>query len=236
MNGFESRYKTLGELLAELRGRLGFVAQGSATRNNESILKSFLQEAHDYVYGQLSPPSLKKRTSIQLLPNSFLYDWHNDIEDEDIDPGAVLSVALQLSYDRSTQLTQGITQAERAQGLSRERPSKYDTLNGQLEVWPAPNGPCNLLIEYTAGKSRFEQHSDRPSVPDRLVFLYALATAKAHYRQPDAQVSANSFDKMLTMEKTHQKGNRRFFVDAAVQVSHEAQVVRSVNGQYTLRS
>jgi hypothetical protein len=47
------------------------------------VIKSFLQEAHDYVFGELEPPAMRKKTVIQLVAGSFLYDWHNDQEDED---------------------------------------------------------------------------------------------------------------------------------------------------------
>jgi hypothetical protein len=235
MNGLESRNKTLGDLLTELRVRLGFIAQGSAVKNNEAALKSFLQEAHDYVYGELAPPVMRKKTAIRMLPNSYLYDWHNDIEGEDIEPGNVLSIWLKVSDTIREPVHQGITEADRAFSTMRQRPQKYDTLNGQLEVWPVPEREYDLIVEYTAGKSRFEQHGDRPSVPHRLVFLYALANAKAHYRQTDAQAPAKSFEMMLNKEKVRQKENRRFFASPGTP-NREPQVARTTNGGYTLRS
>lgn len=78
MNGLIQRYRTLGELLAELKARLGFVAQGPASNNNNPVMISFLQEAHDYVYDQLNPIPMRKKTVITLEQGSFLYDWHND--------------------------------------------------------------------------------------------------------------------------------------------------------------
>lgn len=235
MNGLESRYKTLGELLTELRLRLGFVAQGSAVKNNEGALKSFLQEAHDFVYGELLPPVMRKKTVIRLLANSYLYDWHNDIEGEDIDPGNVLSIWLKVSDTNREQLNQGISEADRSFSTLRQQPEKYDTLNGQLEIYPVPEREYDLIVEYTAGKSRFEQHGDRPSVPHRLIFLYALASAKAHYRQTDAQAPAKAFEIMLAKEKARQKETRRYFVSTSG-ASREAQVARAANGEYTLRS
>lgn len=235
MNGLEARNKTLGQLMTELRGRLGFVMQGSAIKNNEAIIKSFLQEAHDFVYAELAPPVMRKKTAITLLQNSYLYDWHNDIENELIEPNNVISVWLKVSDTIREPMRQGITEADRAFSTMRQRPQKYDTLNGQLEVWPVPERSYDLIVEYTAGKSRFEQQSDRPSVPDRLVFLYALANAKAHYRQPDAQAPAKSFEVMLGKEKSRQKENRRYFASPGVP-NREPQVARTTNGGYTLRS
>ena len=65
MNGLIQRYRTLGELLAELKARLGFVAQGPASNNNNPLMISFLQEAHEYVYDQLNPTIPKTRISIR---------------------------------------------------------------------------------------------------------------------------------------------------------------------------
>lgn len=235
MNGLSERHRTLGELMTELRARLGFVTQGSASKNNDLVIKSFLQEAHDYVFGELEPPSMRKKTTIKLVANSYLYDWHNDQEDEDIDPGRVLSMWVIESDNQRRPLTQGISEADRADSNIRECPERYDNLNGQIELYPIPVQPYDLVIEYTADKPRFDRASDRPGVPDRLVFLYALATAKAHYRHPDAQPAAVTFQNMLAKEKMRQKENRRYFANTNT-ARGDQQVVRTANGGYTLRS
>lgn len=233
MNGLESRNKTLGELMTELRARLGFVVQGSAAKSNDLVIKSFLQEAHEYVFGELEPTVMRKKTTITMQAGSYLYDWHNDLEDEPIDPGRVLSVWVIVSSNIREPLTQGITENDRSFDSLRQQPQKYDTLNGQMEVWPAPDQLYEVLIEYTAERNRFDRMSDRTSVPDRLVFLYALATAKAHYRHQDAQASASTFQNMLNKAKNRQKENRRYFANGSA--SREQQVVKTANG-YTLRS
>lgn len=186
MNGLAERNKTLGELLTELRVRLGFVAQGSAAKNNEATLKSYLQEAYDFVYAELDPSAMRKESIISTQANSSLYDWHDDTAGEDIDPASVIALWVKVSDTIREPLTYGITQNDKSFETLRQQPQKYDTLNGQLQVWPAPDRAYDLIVEHTALKSRFTQASDRPSVPDRLVFLYALANAKAHYRHPDA--------------------------------------------------
>lgn len=234
MNALTQRNKTFGELLTELRARLGFVTQGSASKANEAVLKSFLQEAHEYVYGQLDPPALKKRSVLKLQAGSSLYDWHDDSEDENIDPGQVLSVHIKVSDTIRDPMAQGITESDRSFSSLRQQPTKYDTLNGQLEVWPTPGQVYELIIMHIAGKGRFDRASDRSSVPDRLVFLYALANAKAHYRHPDAQVPAKTFEVMLSNEKSKQKENTRYFVGTNA-ASREGQVARTENG-YSLRA
>lgn len=227
MNGLESRYRTLGQLMTELRSRLGFIAYGSASKTNDLLIKSFLQEAHDYVFGELEPTVMRKKTIIKLQPGSYRYDWHNDEEDEVITPGNVISVWL---HEPISKLTQGISEAERAYVDLQGCPQKYDTLNGQMELFPCPDREYDLVVEYIANHSRFERADDRPSVPDRLVFLYALATAKAHYRHADAQASAATFTNMLNKEKARQKENRRYFFKGQDEGSRPAQVVKTMNG------
>jgi hypothetical protein len=235
MNGLSKRNRTLGELMTELRVRLGFVAQGSASKNNDLVIKSFLQEAHEYVFGELEPPAMRKKTVVKLQAGSYLYDFHNDIDDEPIEPGRVLSMWVKVGENIREPLRQGITEMDRSFESLREQPQKYDHLNGQIELWPVPEREYDLIIEYTAERTRFERASDRPSVPDRILFLYALANAKAHYRHPDAQASATAFQNVLVKEKFRQKENKRFFANSNTHRG-DAQVARTSNGGYTLRS
>lgn len=201
----------MGELVTELRARLGFVAQGPSSNYNKQVMVSFLQEGNDYIAEELGPLTSRKKTIITLEPGSFLYDWHNDIEDEDINPGTVISIWLNRTETDRQQMRQGITEWDRSQ-TDRGQPCKYDTLNGQIEVLPVPDQPYNMLVEYIGSKPRFTQDSDRTAVPDRLVLLYALAVAKAHYSRPDAQAALSSFNRMMTIEKSRQHENRRYII------------------------
>lgn len=233
MNALTSRNRTLGELATELRARLGFVTQGPASHNNDAVIHSFLQEAHDYVYGELDPPVLKKRAEISLSSGSRLYDYNNDVEDEPIDPLSVKTMwILWPDSEQASELRQGITEGMRSFSTVRQMPERWDTLNGQIELYPTPDQAYTLVVEYTAGKNRFTQQSDRPSVPDRLLLQYAIATAKAHYRHPDAQVSAISFKTMLDKQKSRQHENRRYFVGGGSEIA--PQVVKTAAG-YSLK-
>lgn len=211
MNGLSQRYRTLGELLAELKARLGFVAQGPASNNNNPVMISFLQEAHEYVYDQLNPTPMRKKTVISLEQGSILYDWHNDEEDENIDPGLVKSLWIIDGKERFP-LSQGIPEKCR-EDETRSMPVRYDTIDGQIELWPVPDKAYGLLVEYIASRPRFAQSSDRPGVSDRLVLLYALVNAKSHFRHPDAQSVAALFASQLRRERVKQHENRRYFLN-----------------------
>jgi hypothetical protein len=230
MSGLQQRYRTFGECLTELKARLGFVAQGPSSNNNNPVLTSFLQEAHDYLYEELKPTPARKKTTIELATGSYLYDWHNDTDDEDIDPGHVYAVWVIVSGDQRIKLAQGITEYDRSL-TTRSHPVKYDTLNGQIELYPVPDQPYDMIIEYTAPKPDFANSADRPGVPDRLIMLYAIAQAKSHYRHPDAQAAGAIFTKMLGKEKSKSFENRRFVVGG-----HEVEeqtVMRGSDGSFT---
>lgn len=224
-NPLIQRYKTYGELITELRTRLGFVSQGPSANNNKSILDSFLQEAHEAVYAQLQPEAARKKTRIKLEAGSYLYDYHNDEEDENIDPGSVISMWIVDSGENRYKLSQGISERMREDD-DRSQPLRYDTLDGQIELHPIPDeGPYDLLIEYIQERPRFTRDNDRPGVPDRLVFLFALYMAQAHYRMPDHQVTLQLFQSMMTKEKAKQHENRRYFVSRPIE--RKGYVVRS---------
>lgn len=231
MSGLRARYKTLGELRTELRARLGFILQGPAAANNQAVLDSFLQEGHAVVYETLNPSPARKKTTIRLQPGEWLYDYHNDVEDEPIDPGNVLSIWVAISDTIREPLSQGISEADRA-FETRQWPERYDTLNGQMELYPVPDQEYDLIVEYIAGPGRFTQDSDRSSVPDRLVFSYALANAKAHYRHPDAQAAATTYSTLMDSAKSKQHENRRYVKGKAI--SQDPQVVATASG-YKLR-
>ncbi|MNU87055.1 hypothetical protein D3C71_768320 [compost metagenome] len=232
MTALSDRYKTLGELRRRLRARLGFAVQGPAADNNRDVLNDFLLEAHEFILSQVGVSVMRKKCVIKTSAGSWRYDWHNDDEDEDIDPSRVLSVWVEVGDTCRDPLIQGITERQREQKDLRDYPTRYDTLNGQMEVWPIPGGAYNVIIEYTQSQGRFEQDADRPSVPGRLVFLYALSNAKAHYRHPDAQVSGQTFNQMLAKFKSDQHENRRYIAGGTSEAGPA--VARTADGSFVL--
>lgn len=232
MSALRERQKTLGEMLTKLKRRLGFLAQGPGSNGNNDVLIDFLQEGHDYVYQKLRPSPARKKTTIRLQPGSHLYDYHNDEDDEDIDPGDVISVWVKVADNMPIELHQGITEIDRSFDTSRQYPTKYDTLNGQIEIWPVPDRQYDMIVEYTAGQPRFEQLQDRPGVPWRLVYLYAVSVGKTHYRHPDAQAAGSAFSSLLLIAQGKQHENRRYVVNA--QCGTEETVAATADG-YKMR-
>ena len=119
-NSLHLREQTLSSMLSELRTRLGFVAQGAASRSNEEILKSFLRDAVEFVWGSIEHDAEKRVARIRLHKGETLYDFHDDDEDREITPGSVLSMSVADGSNRFP-LNRGITEADRANRFALAR-------------------------------------------------------------------------------------------------------------------
>lgn len=232
-NPLRARGRTLNDLLTELKVRLGFVSQGAGSKLIDPLLTSFLQEGQDYVYAQMGAPKSKKQATITLAEGSKLYDCHNDVEDEDIDPNEIEEIVV---YDTDTsfvRLRQGITEGMRCNDTTPTVPERFDFMNGQIELYPTPDDTYPMVVTYQEGLARFERPDDRCTVSSRLVLLYAVATAKAHYQHKDAQTAGNIFQSQLRLEKLKQHGQQRYFCGPEVEAPR-TQVRRSSDGGYVL--
>jgi len=65
------------------------------------------------------------------------------------------------------------------------RPARYD-IRQAIEVYPAPDQTYWLWMRANFGLLQFAADSDVTTIDSELVYLHALALAKAHYGQPDA--------------------------------------------------
>jgi hypothetical protein len=85
------------------------------------------------------------------------------------------------------------------------RPARYEIRNA-IELYPMPDQTYFLWIRGHFGLMAFAADSDKTTIDAELVFLSALANAKAHYGQPDAnniQAEANTYRGEL-IAATHQ--------------------------------
>lgn len=65
-------------------------------------------------------------------------------------------------------------------------PARYE-IRQCLEVLPAPDGPgYQLYVKGHFGLRAFTGDTDKPTIDGHLVYMWALANAKAHYGHPDA--------------------------------------------------
>lgn len=200
--------KTLGTLRAELLARLGFTSQGAAAGNMVPAADSFLQRAQEFLYWHYTFNELKKVNDWTLNAGQTLYDWPDDMDPRQ---ATILRV---LQNEEWFPLTEGIEYYHDTNVETRTYPTRYDR-KAQLEIYPEPDQTYTLRCDYYSRLSRFTQDNDKCTVDDYLIFNYALAKAKAHYKHADAQSYVDDVSTMLRKLRVKAHGDKRYFVGKA---------------------
>jgi len=176
--------RTLGDLRRELQARLGFASVG--TRQTD-ILNSFLRDAQEQLYEQFNHPSLKTTTDLVFAPGEQFKVWPDNC-----DPARMLFVQVQtgniwVPVDKG--IDYRLDSINTVGGWVQRYDDGYDPADGKykMEVWPIPTQSWTVRLEYTRRLDPFVSDTNPASVAPRDIFLFALANAKAHYRQPDAK-------------------------------------------------
>ncbi|MGI9305774.1 MAG: hypothetical protein ACR2P5_00555 [Gammaproteobacteria bacterium] len=198
-------HRTLDDLRARLRRRLGFAHTGSVSLVNNDLLTEFLQDAQESLWDQFDIPELFVDPEIQTARGAFLYDFPDDC-----DPTRIYEISANVTqYWRP--LDQGIDTRHDTVRELEGYPVRWDVTNsGQLELYPFPDQIYRLKLEYLRKPGPFSEDHDRASFDDRLIFLYALATAKAHYRMPDAQAIGNQLQARISTLRARAKMNYQY--------------------------
>lgn len=177
-------YRTLEDLRAELRVRLGFGAAGGVPGVLQPLLNSFLRQAQAELYWNGTWAELRKRADLTIGVGQTLVNYPSDCNKQRI---ADLYVLVTNTWQP---VKEGIDKALYTTVATRNFPSFYERLD-QLEFWPQADQTYTIRIWYYKELDRFTQDADRATINDDIVFSRALAIGKAHYRHPDAE-SANT--------------------------------------------
>jgi hypothetical protein len=190
--------KTLGEIRSQIQSRLGFGMAGNAQIVNSALIDDFIIDAQEALYIQFDWVELKETYERNTGVNQQFYDYPPDCNVERIKS---ISVYWNGSY---VPLIEGIDLEHR--GITPGTiPCRYERRD-QLEIWPIPQSSTyKLRFEYERTLLPLVDSSDRLSLPDEMVKLYALANAKAHYRQPDADRYAAQLEVMLQRLKSQNR-------------------------------
>lgn len=191
-------FQTLGELRSTLSRRLGFGAQGSAGVN-AGLLDSFLQSAQAQLWAQFEWRHLIKYDTKETGVGQTLYDWAADC-----DPNRPLRDIAIHDGARWVPMREGIEWGHRSDDV-QTKPCRFERY-AQMEVWPAPDAIYSIRRYYVATCARFTQDADRASIDDDLILMHALASAKAHYKQSDAQIYSQQLSVLLEKLKGHARG------------------------------
>lgn len=196
---------TLGTMRQELLDRLGFASQGASAGNIVASANSFLVRAQEHFYWKYDLEVLRLTYDWTTGTGQTLYDWQDNME-----PRQLLQLRVYVA-GRWIPLDEGIEYNQDSYVGTRYYPQRYDR-RAQLEIWPEPDQAYTLRGEFYQRLGRFSEDGDRCTVDNYPVFLFALANAKAHHGQQDAQVY---FDQLKDIERKLKKrnlGEKRFRV------------------------
>lgn len=199
-----SGYRTLAQLREELMVRLGFGAQlASPPPGMSELLNSFLQGAQRALYRRYNVLRTERYFSWSLVAGTKLYDVPDNDEQavgpdqctKVLDPRKITWVGVERDgvwYE----LKQGIP-PEYESYAQTGWPERYE-FRQCIEVWPAPaDSQGHLIVKGRFELGAFAADGDRPTIDDEPILLLALANAKAHYRQPDANNYVAQLETML---------------------------------------
>lgn len=191
-------YRTLESLRTELLARLGMGGMGASGGANLTSIDSFLRNGQAQLYR--------------------MQDWKHLIDYQDKTIGAGQNLldyptvgvmaggtcardkrVLRVEYQYNGQwleLTEGITTSMWSTMDTQSSPARYEKY-AQLLFYPKANQTYTIRIWFVADLGSFTQNDDPATLDDEMVFLHALANAKAHYRQPDAPTYQGQLNTLL---------------------------------------
>ena len=158
-------------------------------------VEQHLKAAHALIYRRYKALHMERFFSWPLTAGVALYDFPANAEAcaRKLDPYRVKSVHVTDNNGARRPLTLGIP--DRAFGYHMEGPPTHYELRSCIHVWPTPEATeGHLIIRGAFEAGAFAADNDQPGVDDELVYLLALANAKAHYKQADAQLVMAQFE------------------------------------------
>ncbi len=187
--------QTLGEVRSQIQTRLGFGMAGNAQIVNSGLIDDFIRGAQEALYLEFDWIELKSVYERNTGVNQQYYDYPPNCNVERMTSFSILWNGQYIP------LKEGIELKLRGTPVGTI-PCRYERRE-QIELWPVPqSSDYKLRFEYERTLLPLVNSSDRLSLPSEMVKLYALANAKAHYRQPDAGQYANQLNAMLMKLKS----------------------------------
>jgi hypothetical protein len=212
-------FRTLGDLRGELLARLGMASAGASAGANVALLNSFLRNGQAQLYWAQDWIKLKKFYDSSLGVNQVLVNYPTTPA-----PGVHEERVLKIEVNIGTTATPqwrtvlpGIDAADRDVVNNTGWPCEM--FADQIELSPKNDTIRTLRIWGIRKLDAFTTDGHASTLDDELVLLFALANAKAHYKQPDADSYANQVTGILSAIKgksfTKRSFNRRDEVYAA---------------------
>lgn len=208
-------YKTLATLRTQLAYRLGFASQAAnLPPGMKNLLNQFLYDAQDNLYHDYAAFQTERFFRWKVVPGIRFYSLKDN--DEDVISGFNLNPEKTISWagiqdDRNVwyDLIEGIPPNLYTMITKPWRPARY-AIRQAIELYPTPNQTYWLWIKGHMGLRSFVNDTDTTTILDSLVYLRALADAKAHYGQPDAMAVDKRAMRLLFRVIGNTHGTKRY--------------------------
>lgn len=196
---------TLANLRTRLMIRLGFASQAAnPLPGMKALVNDFLSSGQAYLYKRYSQLHTRRLFRWKVSPGQRFYSIKDN--DDDIlcnfhmDPTKSIEWAgIQDTRNVWYPLIEGIPPQLYTMIDKPWRPARYE-IRQCIELYPSPDQTYWLWFKAHFGLLSFTNDADLSTIDAELVFLHALANAKAHYGQPDAnniESQANAYRAQL---------------------------------------
>lgn len=203
---------TLLNLRTRMMRRLGFSAQAaSPPPGMADLLDDFLRSEQVRLYNDYAAIRKRRMFTWQLRQGVRFYDLaaNRGLCTLKLDARRIEWAGISNSDDTWTPIICGIPPEAYTSNMSGTV-QRYE-VRQCIEVWPAPSDDAWLLrIKGDVGLLPFTAGTDRSTIDAEPLFLSALARAKAHYRQADADIAASDATALLRSYTAASHATRRY--------------------------
>jgi len=173
--------------------RLGFAAQlASLPPGMAALINEFLSSAQIQLAQRFPELVTERFYTWTMVIGTRFYTTTSDDEgatspDFILDPKKITWIGIEDLNGTFTPLIEGINPTLYTTEASDGLPRLYE-IRQAIEVFPAPAETYKLQVKGRPLNFAFAADGDVATIDPELVFLLALANAKAHYNQPDASI------------------------------------------------
>jgi hypothetical protein len=194
---------TLANLRVRLLVDLGFATQSASPPPGMALYcNNVLKGAQNWLYRKYPALNTRHFFRWKMIPGQRFYSFKDNDEGPTSNAGYRIDPLKQIEWAgvQDTRnvwypLIEGIPPQLYTMITKPWRPARY-TIRQGIEVYPAPDQTYWLWLRGHFGLMAFAQDADITTLDSELVYLYALARAKAHYGHADANniaAMANSY-------------------------------------------
>jgi hypothetical protein len=208
--------ETLAELRYDILVRLGYASQASNPPPGMTVLvDSFLKRGQAYLYRRYKALHTARWFTWTMTEGERFYGFRDNTDDcgKKLDPSKILEAWVEDANGTWLPLTRGINPGLFTSVTQNGMPARYD-IRQSIEVFPAPDEAYTLRVKGHFGLLSFTADTDIATIDSELLFLWALANAKTHYGQGDAQDVAEQAKVMLRELVAASHGNQRYIPGA----------------------